>query len=425
MNSTATEKPAGAAPEKKPARWQTAGPNLIRYRSSGQYFARLRVRGKLIVRSLKTNRITVARLRLADTQKQERQRAEHLTSAAAANGKLTFGDALAIYRRRLDGNLGLKPRTKEYYGERIAALIKSWPGLEKTDAARITKSACLDWAAAYGKKRSSTNFNNTVGVLKWVLEIAVESGARYDNPARFIKRVPERFKERDLPSPKQYEKLLQLIKHRKAANLVRFLVYGGFRVSEAAKITWGDVDLEKGTIRVRGDEQTATKNWEIRKRPMIPEMKAFLEALQAENPGRKPTDRVIEAKECRGSLASACEQLGIQKLDHHALRHLFSTRSVESGASLPAVAKLLGHKDGGVLLAKRYNHVSDAHLADAAERIRVAAPAPAPADKVTIPAADYAGLVAELEAFRKAAAPAPAEPKPATDAGAQPEGHAE
>jgi hypothetical protein len=69
---------------------------LVRYEPSGKYFARLRVRGKLIRRSLKTTQLSVAKLRLTDLEKGERQKAEHQT--AVADGRMTFGDALGIPR---------------------------------------------------------------------------------------------------------------------------------------------------------------------------------------------------------------------------------------------------------------------------------------------------------------------------------------
>ena len=65
----------------------------------GTYFARVRVRGKLIRRSLKTDVISVAKLRLTDLEKSECAAAEKLKSAAA--GKMTFGDALEIFRQRI------------------------------------------------------------------------------------------------------------------------------------------------------------------------------------------------------------------------------------------------------------------------------------------------------------------------------------
>jgi hypothetical protein len=60
------------------------------------------VRGKLIRRSLKTTRISVAKLRLADFENQERQRAE--SSDEAVEGRLTFGFAAQIYLQRVDGS---------------------------------------------------------------------------------------------------------------------------------------------------------------------------------------------------------------------------------------------------------------------------------------------------------------------------------
>lgn len=351
--------------------WQkTPYSNLVRYVPSGTYFSRIRVKGKLIRRSLKTTAMTVAKLRLGDMEREERQRAESQT--AVANGTMSFGDALAIYKQRLQGNVAIKPRTRDYRLERIAALLKSWPTLEKTDVRRISKTACLDWAAGYSQKVSSTNFNNTVGTLKLILDIAVESGARYDNPACHMKRVPVRFKKPALPSQSEFERMLGLIKHQSVADFVRFLAYGGFRKSEAANVTWADVDMARETILVRGDDETGTKNGEMRHVPMIPEMKALMERLQSERPERQPTDKVMKVKEAQLSIDSACEKLGIARFTHHGLRHLFMTRCIESDVDVPTASRWLGHKDGGALAMKRYGHLRDAHSADMAKRVRFA-----------------------------------------------------
>ena len=69
--------------------------NLIRYVPSGKYFARIRVQGKLIIKSLKTDRISVAKLRLADFDKEERRKVEN--RASAAGGKMTFSEAVGIF----------------------------------------------------------------------------------------------------------------------------------------------------------------------------------------------------------------------------------------------------------------------------------------------------------------------------------------
>jgi integrase len=363
----------------KDSEWQkTPYANLVRYKSSGIYFARFRVGGKLIRRSLKTSHISVAKLRLGDLEKQERQRAEH--QSVVAGGAMAFGDALAIYKQRLAGNAALKPRSKDYRGERIAALLKSWPTLEKTNTRKISKGDCLTWAAHYGQKAAPSNFNNTVGTLRLVLDIAVEVGARYDNPARFIKRLRVQPKKLQLPSENQFLALVAEIEQaggwcsRDCANLVRFLAYGGFRKGEAETITWADCDFEKGEIVVRGDPDTGTKNWSIRRVPMIPDMRNLLEGLRQQRPEESPQTPVMRLQECQGAINSACKKLGIVRFTHHDLRHLFATRCIESGVDIPTVSRWLGHKDGGALAMKVYGHLRDQHSVSMAQRVMFSKP---------------------------------------------------
>ena len=75
--------------------------NLVRYKSSGICFARLRIRGKLFRNSLKTDVISAAKLRLGDFIKD--RRAEMGDDSAVHSGRMTAGDAIGIFRQRLDG----------------------------------------------------------------------------------------------------------------------------------------------------------------------------------------------------------------------------------------------------------------------------------------------------------------------------------
>ena len=107
--------------------WQkTKYANLIRNVSSENYYARFRVKGKLVWRCLDTDRISVAQIRLADELKKERQKAG--SGRAVARGRMTAGDAVAVYRERLQGSPQLKVKTKSYHEQRLAAILKSWRG---------------------------------------------------------------------------------------------------------------------------------------------------------------------------------------------------------------------------------------------------------------------------------------------------------
>ncbi|MGB7748747.1 MAG: site-specific integrase [Verrucomicrobiia bacterium] len=362
--------------DKTESRWQkTPVANLVRHIQSGNYYARIRVRGKLIWKSLKTDRISVAKLRLGDFHKEERQRAAAQT--AVARGKMTFADALQTYRERLSGDQSLKERSKTYRQERIAALLKSWPDLNQMDVAQISKTDGLAWAARFGKTASPSAFNNTVGTFRAVLDIAVEAGARYDNPAIHIKRKKIRQKQLQLPSQKQFVELITTIRKgdggwaERCADLVEFLAYSGCRKGEAARVNGRDCDFEKGEVTVLGDPATGTKNWGIRRVPMIPDMRRLLERLKKER-GEVQflSNPIMLVHECQGAIDTACKKLGIARFTHHDLRHLFATRCIESGVDIPTVSRWLGHKDGGALAMKVYGHLRDSHSTAMAQKVR-------------------------------------------------------
>lgn len=360
--------------------WQKSPvPNLVRFVASGVYFARIRVKGKLIRRSLKTKTLSVAKLRLADLEKSERQMAEH--SLAYDAGKMLFADALATFRQRLHGDASLKPRTKEHREERVSVILKTWAGLDKMDVRKITKQDCLMWAAGY--KTSPSNFNKTVQTLRLILDIPVELGIRFENPARFIKQMKIGKKPLQLPTRSQFYELVKSVRtinkrySQDAANLIELMAYGGLRKSEAAYITWADCDFERGKIVLKGHPETGLKArsaGDYREVPMIPEMRRFLEKLRAEHQDEPATASVMKVSTCNGALASACHRLGIRHITQHKLRHLFATTSIESGVDIPTISRWLGHKDGGALAMKTYGHLRDEHSTKMAEKVLFANP---------------------------------------------------
>ena len=366
--------------EKSDSRWQkTPVANLMRHNASGNYYARIRVSGKLIWKSMKTDVMSVAKLRLGDFHKKERQRAE--AQAAVSRGKMIFADALQTYRERLKGDHSLKQRSKNYREERITALLKSWSGLDQIDVSRISKTDCLTWSAGFGKDASPTAFNNTIGTLRMILDVAIEAGARYDNPAVFIKRKKVRRKVLQLPSQKQFLDIVATIRNgdggwaARCADLVEFLAYSGCRKGEAARVSGKDCDFDKGEIAVLGDSATGTKNWETRRVPMIPDMRLLLLRLKNDRGEAEFANKpVMFVHECQGAIDTACKKLGITRFTHHDLRHLFATRCIESGVDVPTVSRWLGHKDGGALAMKVYGHLRDQHSVAMAQKVSFSSP---------------------------------------------------
>jgi integrase len=271
-------------------------------------------------------------------------------------------------------------------------LAKSWPGLSETEVRKITQLDCKKWAIAYAKKASPTNYNNTIALLRHVLAIAIEAGVIYSNPAVALKRTAIRGKEIALPSTDKFNALISEMRAGHSRNSINCgdfaagLAFTGCRKGEAGQITWRDVDFDAGEIVVRGDAETGTKNWELRRVPLIPDARALFERMRSERPGETPDAKVFRVSECQKSLDRSCKRVGADRITHHDLRHLFATRCIESGVDIPTVSRWLGHKDGGALAMKTYGHLRREHSIAQAQRVSFAPVAEKHGELIAFPA---------------------------------------
>lgn len=355
------------------SKWQkTLFANLVRYESSGIYFARLRIRGKLIRRSLKPDALSVAKLRLSDLEQAERRAAE--TTSALTAGKMTAGDLVALFKTQSEQDVRLKPASRKYRLELIRALLKTWPSLEKTDVRKITTQDCKAWALKVANEYSPVRQNGMIGILRNIFNMATEAGAAYQNPALQIRKAKLLTKKLSLPSARQFSRFVQVMSEaggrdsRNCANLVQFLAFGGFRKTEATHVIWADCDFTRGTILVRGDPITGTKNWETHSLPMIPAMQKLLGALRKQRAEDSEHTTVMPVRECQKAMNRVAIIVSMHRITHHDLRHFFATNCIESGVDVPTVSRWLGHKDGGALAMKVYGHLRDQHSVDMALR---------------------------------------------------------
>jgi integrase len=362
--------------------------NLIRHKS-GRYYARAFAGGKEVWKSLKTSHFSVAQAKLAEFLKEYRGRVSNGNGEVSA--KMTFGDAAAIHLHNLDDNVRIKPRTRHYWRQRLAALQKSWPDLNETEVRKITQADCKKWANTYAKTASPTNYNNTAALLRHVLNVAIEAGVIYSNSAAGLKRAAIRGKEIALPSIDKFNALIDEMRaghSRDSINCAGFaagLAFTGCRLGEAREIAWRDVDFDAGEIVLRGDANTGTKNWELRRVPLIPDARGLFQQMRSERPGEPLDAKVFRVGECQKALDRACKKVGTDRITHHDLRHLFATRCIESSVDIPTVSRWLGHKDGGALAMKTYGHLRREHSIAQAQRVSFAPVATRQADMIAFP----------------------------------------
>jgi integrase len=360
--------------------WERTRIQNLLWHKSGRYYARAFAGGKEVWRSLKTRHFNVAEKKLAEFLRDHRERRERQSNGdGEVSAKMTFSDAAAIHLRNLDDNLKIKPGTRDYWRQRLTALVKSWPGLNETEIPKITQADCKKWASAYGKKVSPANYNNTVALLRHILNVAVEAGVIYGNPAAAVKRVPLRGKDVSLPTAAKFNAMIAEMRaghgrySRDCADFAEGLAFTGCRRGEANEIEWRDLDFDASVLVVRGDAATGTKNWEVRRVPLIQDAWELFQRMRSERPNESLETKVFRVRECQKALDRACKKVGADRITHHDLRHLFATRCIESGVDIPTVSRWLGHKDGGALLMKTYGHLRDEHSHAQARRVSFAA----------------------------------------------------
>jgi integrase len=362
--------------------WQrTRKPNLLRHKS-GSYYVRAFAGGKEVWRSLKTSHFSIAEAKLAQFLKEHREQRQQLQLGDA---RLTFGAAIQQHLTNLENRPNIKQSTVHYWKQIYRALLRSWPGFESREVRRITAGECEAWARQFrrtggrangqSKEPSPTRFNNTLDGLRNVFRLAKDLGIIYSDPTARIERLRIRQKRLALPSRTQFAEIVERVatagagQSRHCADFVQGLAFTGVRKSEANCLEWRDVDFDEGEIVVRGDATTGTKNWELRRVPLIPDARALFQRMRSDRPSEPLDAKVFRVRECQKALDRACKKVGTDRITHHDLRHLFATRCIESGVDIPTVSRWLGHKDGGALAMKTYGHLRREHSIAQAQRV--------------------------------------------------------
>ena len=395
------EPPPRAAPKRASALSPTKVQFLYRHRN-GRYYVRIFADGKEKWCSLRTTLLSVARNRMKE-HLDAAERRKTMGGAREGSGRLNFGGAVEIYRKGLQ-NRELRPNTKAYREAGLKLVLRSWNGIEALDVRRITSRTVEGWlrcfkanavpyvpAGAKSPARNSTGASVTtikcaLDAVRQVLDVAVDAGQLYANPARnagviavmreIVKKVRRERAERGtvrLPTREEFLRLVDAVQGsavadcKAAADYIRFIAFCGARKNEAAHVLWSDVDFAAETIRLR-----VTKNGEERFVPMAPEMRSLLERMRGRDRCTEPGDRVLLVKDAQGFITSACRKLGIPRLTTHSLRHLFGTACLESGVDVRTVAAWLAHKDNGALLLKVYAHVRRTHESEMIRKVSFA-----------------------------------------------------
>jgi integrase len=147
---------------------------------------------------------------------------------------------------------------------------------------------------------------------------------------------------------------------RDSVAFIRFTLLTGFRRGELFKLTWDDVDFERGMVALREPKggKTLTTNVSSEALDILKGIEVSSSYVFPGKDGQQRTDFKGPWKKIR---KAACLPANFR---FHGLRHNFGSTLASAGVDLQVIQKLLGHKDYRTTL--RYAHLSPGVIKEAA-----------------------------------------------------------
>jgi integrase len=168
-----------------------------------------------------------------------------------------------------------------------------------------------------------------------------------------VKMLPENNERDRVLSPEEY---IRLLAHSQdyIRPIIKVAYHTGMRQGEILKMTWHQVDLREGFIRLRPED---TKTNEGRLVPLNPELVEMFKAMPRGLPDVPVFTRNGKPITCfREAFEAARRNAGIEDFTFHDLRHTFVTNKRREGHQDFVIMKATGQKTTHTF--RRYNTVS-------------------------------------------------------------------
>jgi integrase len=255
----------------------------------------------------------------------------------------------------------MRPATMRVFATQVIAFGNYVEARGNPTMDRITRADVDAFLAAEAARGcASTYLSRQVWALERMWRGAIERRFAAENP--FSGRKFDRTTKYEVPyvTPAQLVAIIDAVapQHR---DVVALVAATGVRIGEAIGLAWSDCDLDAKPPQIHVSRQGAER--ELLKTPAarrtIPLSPRAVEILRRRKDAAAENEtRVFPINDTRQnvlrSLHAACDATKTPRLRLHDLRHVFASHLVQAGVPLSTVARLLGHADGGALVAKRY-----------------------------------------------------------------------
>jgi integrase len=243
---------------------------------------------------------------------------------------------------------------------RVSHFLEAFSSLQLREISPMEVDAYI---ARRATMRMPATVNREAQLLHHMFVKAIEWGKALENPVRHQK--PLRVNNRRLRylSHEEIRQLIDIADDVLSPILITAL-HTGLRRGELFALTWQDVDLKVGVIRV-----VHAKNGERRELPMTETLRVTLQHL----PRCLASDYVFPGKTGKGladirkRFYRTLREAKIEGFVFHDLRHTFASHLVMAGVDLMTVKEFLGHKD--IKMTLRYAHLAPDYKRAAISRL--------------------------------------------------------
>lgn len=264
----------------------------------------------------------------------------------------------------------VRPETARMYRNHLE--LRLLPAFGGFRVQNISPQAVKEFSAELTGTLAPETHRKCLMTLRTILDQGIEWGYLGRNAAAFAKAPKKPQRDLEILSPAEMTVLIESTDER-YRTLVATGCYTGLRISELFGLKWSDVNLAKGTIKVRQNSQQGTfyepKSTKSRRTLPVPAtvVEMLLKHLSWQRQWIKNNKDDLVFTNTRGGhmnyqnftsryFSPTLETAGLARITPHAMRHSYASALLTAGVPIQEVSKILGHSDPSVTL-RIYAHV--------------------------------------------------------------------
>lgn len=257
------------------------------------------------------------------------------------------------YIKYLRCNLNYSDNTTRAYRQDLTQFCQ-WAKPKGLRWSTIEKSDIDNWVSELHGVYQPKSIQRKVTAIRSLMRWAHVNGLLAANPARYVQSPKQAQRLPNVADKEALERYLsnEVTSYRSAVihALIAVLIDTGIRLQEAIDIRTVDIDADAHSIRINGKGG--------KERIVYYTERMTTHCVRTCNMRSGYLLPVADQRELRYMMYA--ELKGYTVTHPHAIRHLWATEMVAHGASLQAVASLMGHSS--VKTTERYTHISDEWL---------------------------------------------------------------